>query len=86
MMKLKSCLLNLVPRIGEELEYGNGTKEKQICIPRIEYTTKIIPPLKISQRYRFRRCQIRSVPDSTWARTYFYRDKLLDNQNYRQQG
>ncbi len=74
-------------RIGEELEYGNPTNEKQICI-HVEsgvyfedYPIKV--PANVSIKGTdFRRCQIRPAPrisQSPWARTYFYRDKLLDN-------
>tara|TARA_B100001057_G_scaffold147946_1_gene147884 strand:- start:134 stop:8017 length:7884 start_codon:yes stop_codon:yes gene_type:complete len=74
-------------RIGEELEYGNGTKEKQICI-HVEsgiyfedYPIKVPDNVSIKGT-DFRRCQIRPAPrisQSPWAKTYFYRDKLLDN-------
>jgi hypothetical protein len=74
-------------RIGEELEYGNPTAEKQICI-HVEsgiyyedYPIKV--PANVSIKGTdFRRCQIRPAPrisQSPWARTYFYRDKVLDN-------
>jgi hypothetical protein len=74
-------------RIGEELEYGNGTKEKQITV-HVEtgiyyedYPLKV--PANVSIKGSdFRRCQIRPAPrisQSPWANTYFYRDKLLDN-------
>ena len=74
-------------RIGEELEYGNGTKEKQITV-HVEtgiyyedYPLKV--PANVSVKGSdFRRCQIRPAPrisQSPWANTYFYRDKLLDN-------
>ena len=74
-------------RIGEELEYGNQTKEKQICV-HVEsgiyyedYPLKV--PANVSIKGTdFRRCQIRPAPrisQSPWAKTYFYRDKLLDN-------
>ena len=74
-------------RIGEELEYGNGTKEKQITV-HVEtgiyyedYPLKV--PANVSIKGSdFRRCQIRPAPrisQSPWASTYFYRDKLLDN-------
>mgnify|MGYP001417431783 CR=1 FL=1 len=74
-------------RIGEELEYGNPTNEKQICI-HVEsgvyfedYPIKV--PANVSIKGSdFRRCQIRPAPrisQSPWAKTYFFRDKLLDN-------
>ena len=74
-------------RIGEELEYGNGTKEKQITV-HVEtgiyyedYPLKV--PANVSVKGSdFRRCQIRPanrISQSPWANTYFYRDKLLDN-------
>ena len=74
-------------RIGEELEYGNPTAEKQITV-HVEtgiyyedYPLKV--PANVSIKGSdFRRCQIRPAPrisQSPWARTYFYRDKLLDN-------
>ena len=74
-------------RIGEELEYGNPTAEKQITI-HVEsgiyyedYPIKV--PANVSVKGSdFRRCQIRPAPrisQSPWVRTYFYRDKLLDN-------
>ena len=74
-------------RIGEELEYGNPTAEKQITI-HVEsgiyyedYPIKV--PANVSIKGSdFRRCQIRPAPrisQSPWVRTYFYRDKLLDN-------
>jgi len=74
-------------RIGEELEYGNGTKEKQITV-HVEtgiyyedYPLKV--PANVSIKGSdFRRCQIRPAPrisQSPWVNTYFYRDKLLDN-------
>ena len=74
-------------RIGEELEYGNGTKEKQITV-HVEtgiyfedYPLKV--PANVSIKGSdFRRCQIRPAPrisQSPWANTYFFRDKLLDN-------
>ena len=74
-------------RIGEELEYGNGTKEKQICIHVESGIYYEDYPIKVPENVSikgtdFRRCQIRPAPrisQSPWARTYFYRDKLLDN-------
>ena len=74
-------------RIGEELEYGNPTAEKQITV-HVEtgiyyedYPLKV--PANVSIKGSdFRRCQIRPAPrisQSPWARTYFLRDKLLDN-------
>ena len=74
-------------RIGEELEYGNPTAEKQITV-HVEtgiyyedYPLKV--PANVSIKGSdFRRCQIRPAPrisQSPWAKTYFYRDKLLDN-------
>ena len=74
-------------RIGEELEYGNPTAEKQITV-HVEtgiyyedYPLKV--PANVSIKGSdFRRCQIRPAPrisQSPWARTYFFRDKLLDN-------
>ena len=74
-------------RIGEELEYGNPTAEKQITI-HVEsgiyyedYPIKV--PANVSIKGTdFRRCQIRParrISQSPWVRTYFYRDKLLDN-------
>jgi len=74
-------------RIGEELEYGNQTKEKQITvivesgIYYEDYPLKV--PANVSVKGTdFRRCQIRPanrISQSPWCRTYFYRDKLLDN-------
>jgi len=74
-------------RIGEELEYGNGTKEKQICIHVESGIYYEDYPIKVPENVSikgtdFRRCQIRPasrISQSPWARTYFYRDKLLDN-------
>ncbi len=74
-------------RIGEELEYGNGTKEKQICIHVESGIYFEDYPIKVPENVSikgtdFRRCQIRPAPrisQSPWCRTYFYRDKLLDN-------
>ena len=74
-------------RIGEDLEYGNPTAEKQITV-HVEtgiyyedYPLKV--PANVSIKGSdFRRCQIRPAPrisQSPWANTYFYRDKLLDN-------
>ena len=74
-------------RIGEELRYGNPTAEKQITV-HVEtgiyyedYPLKV--PANVSIKGSdFRRCQIRPAPrisQSPWAKTYFYRDKLLDN-------
>jgi len=74
-------------KIGEELEYGNPTAEKQITI-HVEsgiyyedYPIKV--PANVSVKGSdFRRCQIRParrISQSPWVRTYFYRDKLLDN-------
>ncbi len=74
-------------RIGEELEYGNPTAEKQITV-HVEtgiyyedYPLKV--PANVSIKGSdFRRCQIRPAPrisQSPWAYTYFFRDKLLDN-------
>ena len=74
-------------RIGEELEYGNGTKEKQICIHVESGIYYEDYPIKVPDNVSikgtdFRRCQIRPAPrisQSPWAKTYFFRDKLLDN-------
>jgi len=74
-------------RIGEDLEYGNPTAEKQITV-HVEtgiyyedYPLKV--PANVSIKGSdFRRCQIRPakrISQSPWATTYFYRDKLLDN-------
>ena len=74
-------------RIGEELEYGNPTAEKQITI-HVEsgiyyedYPIKV--PANVSIKGSdFRRCQIRPanrISQSPWVRTYFYRDALIDN-------
>ena len=74
-------------RIGEELEYGNPTNEKQICIHVESGVYFEDYPIKVPDNVSikgtdFRRCQIRPAPrisQSPWARTYFFRDKLLDN-------
>ena len=74
-------------RIGEELEYGNGTKEKQICIHVESGIYFEDYPIKVPENVSikgtdFRRCQIRPAPrisQSPWVKSYFYRDKLLDN-------
>ena len=74
-------------RLGEELEYGNQTAEKQITV-HVEtgiyyedYPLKV--PANVSVKGSdFRRCQIRPanrISQSPWANTYFFRDKLLDN-------
>ena len=74
-------------RIGEELEFGNPTNEKQICIHVESGIYYEDYPIKVPDNVSikgtdFRRCQIRPAPrisQSPWVRTYFYRDKLLDN-------
>ncbi|MBR20674.1 MAG: hypothetical protein CMA64_11130 [Euryarchaeota archaeon] len=74
-------------RQGEELEYGNLTKEKQICIHVESGIYYEDYPIKVPENVSvkgsdFRRCQIRPanrISQSPWVRTYFYRDKLLDN-------
>ena len=74
-------------KIGEELEYGNPTKEKQICVHVESGIYYEDYPLKVPDNVSikgtdFRRCQIRPAPrisQSPWVKTYFYRDKLLDN-------
>jgi len=73
--------------LGEELEYGNFTRTKQIVI-NVEtgiyyedYPLKV--PANVSIKGSdFRRCIIRPadrISQSPWINTYFYRDKLIDN-------
>jgi hypothetical protein len=73
--------------LGEELEYGNFTRTKQIVI-NVEtgiyyedYPIKV--PANVSIKGSdFRRCIIRPadrISRSPWINTYFYRDKLIDN-------
>ena len=73
--------------IGEELEYGNFTRTKQIVINvetgiyTEDYPIKV--PANVSIKGSdFRRCIIRPadrISQSPWINTYFYRDKLIDN-------
>ena len=73
--------------LGEELEYGNFTRTKQIVI-NVEtgiyyedYPIKV--PANVSIKGSdFRRCIIRPADrtsESPWINTYFYRDKMIDN-------
>ena len=73
--------------LGEELEYGNFTRTKQIVI-NVEtgiyyedYPIKV--PANVSIKGSdFRRCIIRPADrtsQSPWINTYFYRDKMIDN-------
>lgn len=73
--------------VGEELEYGNKTRENHISV-RVEsgiYYEHL--PIKLPENVsikgdEFRRVVIRpkaGVSQSVWANTYFYRDINIDN-------
>lgn len=73
--------------LGEELEFGNKTRNNQITV-RVEsgiYYEHF--PIKLPENVsikgdEFRRCVIRPKPgvsQSVWANTYFYRDINIDN-------
>ena len=72
--------------IGEEIEYGNNVKKKQISV-RVEsgiYEEQF--PIRVPDNVsikgdEFRRCIVRPAPGrstSPHAYTYFYRDKTID--------